>query len=160
MMPNVLTSWKEIAQYLGKGVRTVQRWESLYKMPIRRATGDGHHAILAIPEELDAWLRSSTGFRSGAGSLEGEVAALRAENAWLRRQLDCHTVPALGAEGFSDTALVQSSTVIFDSIPLGACGQEGATAAGVLRARRKARPLAAAREAGNEGRASALQRGS
>jgi hypothetical protein len=24
---SVLTSWKEIAQYVGKGVRTVQRWE-------------------------------------------------------------------------------------------------------------------------------------
>ena len=25
--PSVFTSWKEIACYLGKGIRTVQRWE-------------------------------------------------------------------------------------------------------------------------------------
>jgi DNA-binding transcriptional regulator YiaG len=35
----VLSSWKDIAQYLGKGVRTVQRWERHLGLPVRRPTG-------------------------------------------------------------------------------------------------------------------------
>jgi hypothetical protein len=31
-----LTNWKEIAQYLDKGIRTVQRWEQQMGLPVRR----------------------------------------------------------------------------------------------------------------------------
>jgi hypothetical protein len=34
-MSSTLTSWKEIGQYLGKGVRTVQRWEQQMGLPVR-----------------------------------------------------------------------------------------------------------------------------
>jgi hypothetical protein len=86
-MPKVLTSWKEIAQYLGKGIRTVQRWERLYSLPVRRP-GDNHHAILAIPEELDAWIHAQRPTRrSELEDLRREVTALRAENARLKKQL-------------------------------------------------------------------------
>ncbi len=58
----VLTSWKEIAAYLGKGVRTVQRWEKDFGLPIRRPQGSDKSAILARTRDLDAWvaLRCST----------------------------------------------------------------------------------------------------
>jgi hypothetical protein len=58
----VLTSWKEIAQYMGKGVRTVQRWEQDFGLPVRRPSGSSKKAILARPTDLDAWvaLRCST----------------------------------------------------------------------------------------------------
>jgi hypothetical protein len=52
----VLTSWKEIAAYMGKGVRTVQRWEAEMKLPVRRP-GEDRHIVLAFPQELDAWAR-------------------------------------------------------------------------------------------------------
>jgi hypothetical protein len=52
----VLTSWKEIAAYMGKGVRTVQRWESEMELPVRRPGAD-RHIVLAFPQELDAWAR-------------------------------------------------------------------------------------------------------
>jgi hypothetical protein len=52
----VLTSWKEIACYLGKGVRTVQRWEAELGLPVRRPRND-RHIVLAFPAELDAWAR-------------------------------------------------------------------------------------------------------
>jgi hypothetical protein len=51
-----LSSWKEIAAYLGKGVRTVQRWEQQFGLPIRRPNSKSH-VIFALPQELDAWLR-------------------------------------------------------------------------------------------------------
>lgn len=87
-MANVLTSWKEIAQYLGKGVRTVQRWEAEYGLPVRRATSSSHHAVLAVPEEIDAWVQQQTkDRRSELDRLRGEVDTLREENAILRFHL-------------------------------------------------------------------------
>jgi hypothetical protein len=55
--PTVLTSWKEIAAYLGKGVRTVQRWEREFGLPVRRPNGNSH-TVYASCEELQAWLAS------------------------------------------------------------------------------------------------------
>jgi hypothetical protein len=52
----VLTSWKEIAAYLGKGVRTVQRWEEELRLPVRRPYGLDKHVVVALPEELDKWV--------------------------------------------------------------------------------------------------------
>ncbi|MFZ0629825.1 MAG: hypothetical protein WA399_06155 [Acidobacteriaceae bacterium] len=52
----VLTSWKEIARYMGKGVRTVQRWEQDFGLPVRRPVGSSKTAILARPGDLDAWV--------------------------------------------------------------------------------------------------------
>jgi hypothetical protein len=43
-----LTTWKEVAAYLGKGVRTVQRWEAELGLPVRRPKGGGGHIIVAL----------------------------------------------------------------------------------------------------------------
>ncbi len=56
---NVLNSWKEIASYLGRGVRTVQRWEHDLAMPVRRPRAKSRSAVVALPEEIDAWLRTA-----------------------------------------------------------------------------------------------------
>ena len=57
-MTSVLTSWKEISRYVGKGVRTVQRWESQFGSPIRRIKPGRKSAVLAIPAEIDAWVQA------------------------------------------------------------------------------------------------------
>jgi len=54
--PKTLTSWKEIAAYLGKGVRTVQRWENDLGLPVRRPNGASTGVVYASPDELDRWL--------------------------------------------------------------------------------------------------------
>jgi len=54
----ILNSWKEIAGYLGRGVRTVQRWEAQLGLPIHRPAGKDHSAVLAFSSELDQWLDS------------------------------------------------------------------------------------------------------
>lgn len=54
--PAVLTSWKDIARYMGKGVRTVQRWEQDFGLPVRRPQGSNKKAVLARPRDLDAWV--------------------------------------------------------------------------------------------------------
>jgi hypothetical protein len=56
-MPTVLGSWKEIASYLGKGVRTVQRWERHSGLPVHRPSGSSKGVVLAFPPELDRWAR-------------------------------------------------------------------------------------------------------
>jgi hypothetical protein len=49
-----LDSWKEIAAYLKRGVRTVQRWERVAGLPVRRI-GPERGAVYAFRSELDAW---------------------------------------------------------------------------------------------------------
>ena len=68
----VLNSWKEIAAYLDRGVRTVQRWESALRLPVHRPTGKNRSAVLALREEIDDWLRhtpSSPGNKYAHNSL-------------------------------------------------------------------------------------------
>ena len=54
----ILNSWKEIAGYLNRGVRTVQRWEAELGMPVRRPRGRGRSAVLAVRSELDRWIQA------------------------------------------------------------------------------------------------------
>jgi CheY-like chemotaxis protein len=81
----ILNSWKEIAQYLGRGVRTVQRWERDFRLPIHRPKGQNRSATLALSSELDEWLREApvrsrpdghTGNGSGQSSQEDKCADL------------------------------------------------------------------------------------
>jgi Tol biopolymer transport system component len=53
-----LDSWKEIAAYLGRGVRTVQRWESEEGLPVHRLAHDKGGNVYARREELAAWWES------------------------------------------------------------------------------------------------------
>ncbi|HXE76604.1 MAG TPA: hypothetical protein VNN18_13345 [Candidatus Xenobia bacterium] len=55
-----LDSWKEIAEYLGRDVRTVIRWEKDKGLPVHRIPGGKRHAVFAYREEIDAWLASGT----------------------------------------------------------------------------------------------------
>lgn len=61
----VLTSWKDIARYMGKGVRTVQRWELDFGLPVRRPQGSNKKAVLARPSDLDAWVALRCTSRAG-----------------------------------------------------------------------------------------------
>jgi hypothetical protein len=52
----VLSSWKDIALYMGRGVRTLQRYEQELKLPVRRIAGRGRSAVMAFADEIDDWL--------------------------------------------------------------------------------------------------------
>ena len=54
----LLNSWKEIAAYLHRGVRTVQRWESELGLPVRRPRGRSRSAVMAMRSELDEWIKA------------------------------------------------------------------------------------------------------
>ena len=55
---DVLNSWKEIATYVGRGVRTVQRWEQELHLPVRRPRGKHRSAVIALKQDIDLWLRT------------------------------------------------------------------------------------------------------
>ena len=56
-----LDSWKEIAAYLKKEVRTVQRWEKNLGLPVRRLAHGKQGTVFAYKSDLDAWwLESQT----------------------------------------------------------------------------------------------------
>jgi len=50
-----LDSWKEIASYLRRDVRTVQRWEKKEGLPVYRHLHDKLGSIYAYRNELTAW---------------------------------------------------------------------------------------------------------
>lgn len=53
-----LNSWKEIANYLQREVRTVQRWEKEASLPVRRLRHEKRGTVYAFMKELDAWTAS------------------------------------------------------------------------------------------------------
>ncbi len=55
----VLHSSKEISSYVGRGVRTVQRYEVELGFPIHRLTGSQRSAVLGFSDEIDQWLAKS-----------------------------------------------------------------------------------------------------
>lgn len=57
--PHFLSGWKDIAKYLGKGVRTVQRYEGQFGLPVRRPSGHSRGSVVAMKPELDVWVQSS-----------------------------------------------------------------------------------------------------
>ena len=62
---NLLTSWKEIATYLGRDVRTCLRWERKFGLPIHRLDPKSDKSrVFAYKEELDRWLRQAKTGRS------------------------------------------------------------------------------------------------
>ena len=50
-----LDFWKEIACYLNRNVRTVQRWEAFESMPVHRHLHAKSGSVHAFRSELDAW---------------------------------------------------------------------------------------------------------
>ncbi|MBZ5726302.1 MAG: tetratricopeptide repeat protein [Acidobacteriia bacterium] len=58
--PARLESWKEIAAYLNRTVRTVQRWEQDEGLPIRRHSHEQRDSVHAATAEIDTWLSRRT----------------------------------------------------------------------------------------------------
>src|SRR5512141_1481166 len=50
-----LESWKEIAAYLQRDVKTAHRWEKHEGLPIHRHTHKSRSSVYAHHAEIDAW---------------------------------------------------------------------------------------------------------
>src|SRR6267154_1381043 len=74
-----LESWGEIAAYLRREIRTVQRWERYQGLPIRRLQIGKLGSVYAFRSELDKWFRerqppAENGEEDGEKSANGEIA--------------------------------------------------------------------------------------
>ncbi len=69
----ILKGWKEISKHLGCAVRSAQRWEGL-GLPVRRPSAHQRSAVLALAEELDAWVSEQAG---GIEALPGKTTSQR-----------------------------------------------------------------------------------
>lgn len=58
MLERRLESWKEIAGYLKRGVRTARRWEKDEGLPVHRQAHKSQGTVYAHASELDAWRES------------------------------------------------------------------------------------------------------
>jgi hypothetical protein len=57
--PQMLNSWKEIASFLDRGVRTVQRWEHELQLPVHRIGKGKRSPVYALVPELKFWVATS-----------------------------------------------------------------------------------------------------
>jgi WD40-like Beta Propeller Repeat len=78
-----LNSWKDIAAYLGRDVRTVIRWQEK-GLPVHRVPGGKRQAVFAYRSEIDDWMHGKT----AVATLPSDV---REENA-----SDLQPVPSNG----------------------------------------------------------------
>lgn len=122
MHPDLLNSWKEIAAYLGRGVRTVQRWEIELALPVHRPHQRSRSAVIASRSELNDWLQAKRTPAERAFNISDSIALLRAqrqENLSRREQLrqtvnDTRRLIA----SLSAIAKKKSESEIHESLPL------------------------------------------
>jgi len=90
----LLSGWKEIANYMHQGVRTVQRWE-LIGLPVRRVRNKGRSPVIAFAEDLDVWARSlHVPLLDKIEELRATISSLEAQICSLKRQLRVRNRPA------------------------------------------------------------------
>ena len=79
--PETLNGWKDIAGYLGKSVRSVQRWERELGLPVHRInTPDGGQIVFANRVEIDEWKRAQDAAKPAPDHIDspGETTAVGA----------------------------------------------------------------------------------
>lgn len=82
----LFTGWKEIANYLRCGVRTVQRWERKGLPIIRPMPGSRAH-VIAYSQHLDRWLKQSKDGVPVMPKLQAEIGHTQLRSNELRREL-------------------------------------------------------------------------
>jgi hypothetical protein len=85
MHSDLLNSWKEIANYLGRGVRTVQRWEVQLRLPVRRAHMHRRSSVTALRFDIDQWVREAGRSAHGVRVAFADVRASTRETTAVLR---------------------------------------------------------------------------
>ncbi|MBS1859304.1 MAG: tetratricopeptide repeat protein [Acidobacteria bacterium] len=92
-----LDSWKEIAGYMRRGIRTVQRWEREEGLPVHRLPHEKLGSVYAYKHEIDAWF-----------SRRGEEAKTAAPAP--------SALPSLAVLPFQDLSAEKDQTYLCDGI--------------------------------------------
>ena len=83
MTSDRLDSWKEIAAYLKRSVRTVTRWEREEGLPIHRHLHSKSGSVYASKAELDEWWTNRGEQIDGRSSETESSRTARGRRAWL-----------------------------------------------------------------------------
>ena len=95
MPPVRLDSWKEIAAYFDRDVRTVQLWEKKEGLPVHRHEHSTRSSVYAFPPELDRWRSARQAERQAPQQVTQLVAAPLIPPATTPRRI----VPTLALTG-------------------------------------------------------------
>ncbi len=118
-----LDGWKEIASYFGRGVRTVQRWETELALPVRRiGTGRGQ-VTYAFVEELERWRQSADAKKAaheamvesadeGTDPVAGDGSRVGSTEGRMDPAADHSTPPPASAPAWRSTRRVRAAAVI------------------------------------------------
>jgi len=99
-----LESWKEIAAYLNREVRTARRWEKERGLPVYRIPGK-RSGVYAVAPEIDAWLKAKAPNGSiGDSIIEGPSGP--------RRSGDRNLMP------WAATGVLLLAVALFSNVPL------------------------------------------
>lgn len=85
-----MSGWKDIARYLDKGVRTVQRYEREFGLPVRRPAGKPRGSVVATKAEIEAWVNASPireTYRLSPRPMEISVASLAQIQAGINEMM-------------------------------------------------------------------------
>ena len=105
----LLSGWKEIANYMHQGVRTVQRWEAI-GLPVRRVRATKPSPVIAFAEDLDSWARSlHVPVLDTIEELRATISSLEAQIWSLKRQLRARNRPAHKDKTPTSHAITQPS---------------------------------------------------
>lgn len=114
----LFSAWKDIAAYLDCDVRTCQRWENKFGLPVHRFDDASKSSVFAYKEELDVWLKR----KNNHESLDQKAAEKK--NLWKKRVF--YAVPVILVSLFilslilfrdtqpADFKIVNSSLVILN----------------------------------------------
>jgi hypothetical protein len=117
-LSKMLSSWKEIAHFFGKGVRTVQRWEKTLDLPIHRPPGAPSNVVLARTSDLEEWMHRGPVSRAdldetvvtGQDSIVA-LSELEREVAYLAELTGISAVEADGAASSEERVIALTEVV-------------------------------------------------
>jgi len=109
--PRQLHGWKDISAYFGRSVRTVQRWERDFGLPIRRFGMGRAEVVHAYVEELDRWKATAEADAAGqAGDVAAENGADAASGA--------AAAPASGGRRFTSRLAIPAALLVVTAVAL------------------------------------------
>jgi Tfp pilus assembly protein PilF len=94
-----LTSWKEIAAFVGRDERTAKRWEESRGLPVRRVPGKGRASVFAYTDEIEAWLKGAAPVALPAQEPAPAPRHRGAQHlrAWAAAAISCLIIAGVGA---------------------------------------------------------------